>query len=347
MRVDLLDCTLRDGGYQNAWDFPHPLVARYLAALDRTGVRYMELGYRAPFFDGASGPFRYCRDDFAREWCAGLHMRVAVMIDAAAVAGAERGTGEDALRALFGPRADSPIEMVRIAATVDTVRIAAVQGAALKALGYSVTVNLMRASHLSSTEVGAVAASLDRAAADVLYLADSFGSLAPEGAHARVAAAHDAFGGRIGFHAHDNMGLALANTLAAIDAGATLVDCSVHGMGRGGGNLRTELLLLELARRGRDDLDSSPLHELVAGEFAALHARHGWGSTLPYMVSGARGIHPTYAQELLREPRRDTRAVLAALTTIAGLAARDSYDPAVLAQAIGESRRADSSGIAR
>ena len=329
--IELLDCTLRDGGYQNAWDFPHALVARYLAALDRTGVRYVELGYRAPSFDGASGPFRYCRDDFVRQWCAPLGLRVAVMIDAAAVAAGDGAGRPGTLRSLFVERAESPVEMVRIAATVDTLALAAGQACVLKALGYTVTVNVMRASLLAPARLAAAASTLDASVVDVLYLADSFGSLDPRGASARVTAMRSAFGGRIGFHAHDNMGMALANSLAAVDAGATLIDGSVRGMGRGGGNLRTELALLELARRGRDDLSATPLHDLVACDFAALQARHEWGATLPYMLSGAHGIHPTYAQELLRDARRDVREVVAALECLATRPGRDTWDPATLA----------------
>ena len=48
MTVEILDCTLRDGGYNNLWDFSESLVRRYLSALDRTGVTWVEMGYRSP-----------------------------------------------------------------------------------------------------------------------------------------------------------------------------------------------------------------------------------------------------------------------------------------------------------
>jgi 4-hydroxy 2-oxovalerate aldolase len=291
------------------------------------------MGYRAPAFDGTSGPYRYSRDDLLRERCAGLGLGVAVMLDSAALGGAGDAPDVAQLRALFAPREESPVELVRVATTADRVRRAATVGAVLADLGYRVSINVMRASLLAPADIRRAALAL--AGADVVYLADSFGALTPTGAHARVAALREAFGGQVGFHAHDNLGLALANTLAAIDAGATMVDASVLGMGRGGGNLRTELLLLLLQQgtAGRDDLRATPLHELVTTDLAAMQARHGWGPTLPWMLSGAYGIHPTYAHELL-EARRPMPEVLRALEALRTRPDRDTFRAETLAEVL-------------
>jgi 4-hydroxy 2-oxovalerate aldolase len=79
----------------------------------------------------------------------------------------------------------------------------------------------------------------------------------------------------IGFHAHDNLRLAFANTLSALDAGATHVDASFAGIGKGGGNLVLELLLAWVRSRGRKDLTVGPLAPLaqVLGEEMAARRR--------------------------------------------------------------------------
>jgi 4-hydroxy 2-oxovalerate aldolase len=95
----------------------------------------------------------------------------------------------------------------------------------------------------------------------------------------------------------------MANTLAAIDAGVTWVDGTVRGMGRGPGNARTEYLAVDLTRRGLLDIDLTPLISVVEEDFAALHREFEWGTNLHYMLSGTHGVHPTYVQRMIADPR--------------------------------------------
>ena len=80
------------------------------------------------------------------------------------------------------------------------------------------------------------------------------------------------FGTNIGCHLHDNMSYALANTMQAIDAGAVIVDSTVQGMGRGPGNVRTEYVVMELAKRGLTEARVNPLVNLVENDFATMKA---------------------------------------------------------------------------
>ena len=101
----------------------------------------------------------------------------------------------------------------------------------------------------------------------------------------------------VGLHGHDNQGFALHNTLAAAQAGATWVDSTVLGMGRGAGNARTEQLLAAL---GTDQQTLQPLLDLVARRFEPLMHKYRWGSSVRYAIAGMRRIHPTYVQRLRR-----------------------------------------------
>jgi 4-hydroxy 2-oxovalerate aldolase len=91
--------------------------------------------------------------------------------------------------------------------------------------------------------------------------------------------------------------------LAAIDAGVTWVDGTIRGMGRGPGNARTEYLAVELTRRGLIDVDLTSLIPVVEEDFAALHREFEWGTNLHYMLSGTHGVHPTYVQRMIADPR--------------------------------------------
>jgi 4-hydroxy 2-oxovalerate aldolase len=86
--------------------------------------------------------------------------------------------------------------------------------------------------------------------ADCVYVVDSAGALLPNGAAARVRALKQALKVQIGFHAHNNLGLAIGNTLAAVEAGADQVDGCLRGFGAGAGNAATELIAAALDRLG-------------------------------------------------------------------------------------------------
>jgi 4-hydroxy 2-oxovalerate aldolase len=93
----------------------------------------------------------------------------------------------------------------------------------------------------------------------------------------------------IGFHGHNNLELALANTLAAIDEGVEIVDATITGMGRGAGNLKTELLLTVLDQKNLIKTDFNALSETTA-DFQNLQDSYKWGTSLPYMVAGANSF---------------------------------------------------------
>ena len=242
MNTKILDCTLRDGGYYCSWDFDDSMVRRYLAAMEASGIDMVELGFRANTIDGFAGKYAFCRDEMLRELTAEYSFEIAVMIDGKNfIEGSQVDQG--ALSALFAPSVESPIDLIRITSTVTTAEPVAEMADVLHALGYAVSVNIMRTSMLSEEEIALVGRFLADSKASVAYLADSFGGLLPHETARKVASLKDAFGRQVGFHPHDNLGLALANSLAAMDSGADVVDSSVLGMGRGAGNLRTEQLL--------------------------------------------------------------------------------------------------------
>lgn len=86
--------------------------------------------------------------------------------------------------------------------------------------------------------------------AEAVYITDSAGALLPNEVRERVKALRDTLNIEVGFHAHNNLSLAVANTVAAIEEGATRIDSSVRCLGAGAGNTQTEVLLAVLERMG-------------------------------------------------------------------------------------------------
>ena len=100
--------------------------------------------------------------------------------------------------------------------------------------------------------MGAQAGIMVDAGAQGVYIMDSAGALTEDDVRARVGAMLDAIGDRaeVGMHAHNNLSLAVANTVAAVEEGATLVDACLAGLGAGAGNCQTEALVAVLERLG-------------------------------------------------------------------------------------------------
>jgi len=309
--VLILDCTLRDGGYYNDWDYSFDLVKRYCDAMAAAKIDIVELGFRTLQSTQYLGATAYTTDAFIERLAIPQSLQLAVMLNAKELLNAT--DQRTAIRSTFARRANSQVSMVRIAANRNEVATLGPAIEELRELGYQVALNLMQISEIALehiTAFGQQAKSFDVAYA---YIADSFGSLRPANLPPIMRALGDGFGTAIGCHLHDNMSYALANTIEAIDAGAVIVDSTIQGMGRGPGNVRTEYLVMELARRGQTQAVVQPLVNLVEQEFAEMKKTYGWGSSLYYFQSANLSVHPTYVMELTKDDRYSPSEIVTAL----------------------------------
>jgi 4-hydroxy 2-oxovalerate aldolase len=309
--VLILDCTLRDGGYYNDWDYSFDLVKRYCDAMAAAKIDIVELGFRTLQSTQYLGATAYTTDAFIERLAIPQSLQLAVMLNAKELLNA--ADQRTAIRSTFARRANSQVSMVRIAANRNEVATLGPAIEELRELGYQVALNLMQISEIALehiTAFGQQAKSFDVAYA---YIADSFGSLRPSNLPPIMRALGDGFGAAIGCHLHDNMSYALANTIEAIDAGAVIVDSTIQGMGRGPGNVRTEYLVMELARRGQTQAVVQPLVNLVEQEFAEMKKTYEWGSSLYYFQSANLSVHPTYVMELTKDDRYSPSEIVTAL----------------------------------
>lgn len=301
MPVVMLDCTLRDGGYYNNWDFEHGLVQRYLHAMASAKIDYVELGLRGFSRSGFFGPYAFSRDDHLCDLGLPKELHYGVMVNAAELLKHADGANV-AVTQLFGPASESLIELVRVACHLREV--AGVLDACrwLKSQGYRIGLNIMQIAECSVDELAIQVSAIPNDVVDVLYFADSTGGMSPAQVSAVTASLRKRWSGALGIHAHDNRALAHANTLQAISDGVTWVDSTVTGMGRGPGNAKTEYLALEFAEQ-RVGANTAPLLKLVSRDFLPMQQVFGWGTNTYYYLAGKHGIHPTYVQEMLGDSR--------------------------------------------
>lgn len=134
--------------------------------------------------------------------------------------------------------------------------------------------------------------------ADLFCMVDSFGGMTPKELTTIVKEVRANTTVPVGFHGHNNLQLGLINTLTAIDHGLEYVDCTVLGMGRGAGNLKTELLLTYLNAQHGLEVDFNVLGDVITA-FTPLYEKYRWGTQLPYMISGANSIPQKEVMELV------------------------------------------------
>jgi 4-hydroxy 2-oxovalerate aldolase len=245
----LLDVTLRDGGYLNGWAFSRAqmhLAAGYAIA---GGADLVEIGYvddRAGLPAAASLDISVL-DDFQRyREKAGL----VVMC---------RPSVEDPLKVLHNRR--SLIDLVRIPVDLRMPELAARLAEICASLDISFSYNLTNISCYSDAKIAAAFELLPDKAV-VTYIADSRGSLRPEHIPNIYQVLRSVRDTVFGFHAHNNLGLACENTLAALGSGAQWIDGSLMGIGLGGRNLDLADAV-DLALPFRSDICAVPLPDIV------------------------------------------------------------------------------------
>ena len=276
----ILDCTLRDGGYYTNWDFPDKVVDCYLSAMNRLPVDVIEVGYRNNPSKEYLGRFGYTPRyvlERIRQQC---EKKIAVMIN-------EKSTQPSDLPRLVGDLVGF-IDTVRISVDPSRFDSAVLLAQQCKTMGFDVGFNVMYMSTWSERDGFIDKLSSVGDCIDVLCMVDSFGGITPEEVVSICSDLKNRLSCRIGFHGHNNLQFAMANTLAAVSAGCDVVDSTILGMGRGAGNLPTELLLTYLNSKGLD-LDFNVLGDAVAA-FQPLFEQHRWGTQLPYMIAGANSL---------------------------------------------------------
>ncbi|WP_338355656.1 aldolase catalytic domain-containing protein [uncultured Marinobacter sp.] len=310
--ITFLDCTLRDGGYYNQWDFPEALVQDYLYAMRDAGVDVVELGFRSVANSSFKGACAFTTDSFLETLDIPEELTVGVMVNGSEVS--DRESQLTVLEKLFPNSAnESPVDVVRLACHVHEVSAALDAVRWLKTKGFYVGLNLMQIADREKHEVVELAREASASNLDVLYFADSMGSMDSEQTRKIVGWFREGWHGPLGIHTHDNLGRALENTLAAMADGVTWLDSTVTGMGRGPGNARTEELAIEMAEQRSKPVNLIALMKLVNQRFKPLQDRYGWGTNPYYYLAGKYGIHPSYIQEMLSDSRYGEEDVIAVL----------------------------------
>ncbi|WP_329000551.1 4-hydroxy-2-oxovalerate aldolase [Kribbella sp. NBC_00709] len=304
MALHLVDTSLRDGMSSVSHQFTTDQVSAIAGGLARAGVRTIEVAHGV----GIGG--------------SSLQYGRAAATDKEYVEAAVRAAPAASIAALYVPGISTFADLDDIEqAGATTLRVAVhcteadcAEQAVKRARqdGLTAMCFLMMSHKIEPAELARQASKLESYGAQVVYVVDSAGALVPTQAAARVAALRGALDIPVGFHAHNNLGLAIGNSLAAADNGATYIDGSLRGLGASAGNAQTEVLAVALDRSGFQlDVDAFALAEQVVAacmkapqiidEAALLIGYAGVYSTFFHPTKRAAAKYGTPVRDILLE----------------------------------------------
>ena len=293
-RVKALDCTLRDGGYCNEWRFGFSNISKIVNGLAEANVEIIECGFitskiqydiNATRFTSVyqvSNAFPKHSDQLIR----------VCMINYGEYSADELPEYSYGL-----------IEGIRVAFhkrdLIPAIRLCQ----DIQKKGYKVFVQPMVSLNYSDEEFLALINKINSFKPYAFYIVDSFGSMKRHDLMRLYSLVehnlHDSV--LIGFHSHNNMQLSYSNAQALIEHQSKrklIIDSSIFGMGRGAGNLNTELLLGYLNEHTDSSYNLRPLFSLIDDTIIGFYQKKYWGYSLPNYLSAKHNLHPNYADYL-------------------------------------------------
>ena len=298
--VKVLDATLRDGGLVNNFAFSDEFVKDLYQANIKAGVDYMEFGYRADktiFNVDDFGKWKFCDEKDIRAIVGenNTDLKIAIMTD----------VGSTDYKKDVLPKKDSVVDLVRVATYVHQIPTAIDMIEDAKNKGYEVSANIMAVSKVNDKDITNCLEELSKCSVDVIYLVDSFGAFYPE----QIRSLTDKYmnvaekcGKKIGIHAHNNQQLAFASTIEALTHGASYLDATMCGMGRGAGNCFMESLLGFLKN---PKYNLPPVMDFISKHMLDMKKAYNWGFDIPYLLTGVLNSHPSTAIKFIKDGRTD------------------------------------------
>jgi 4-hydroxy 2-oxovalerate aldolase len=295
--IKVIDCTVRDGGLMNKWQFDEAFVREVYDSLSEAGIDYMEIGYISSekcFSRDVMGPWKFCAESDLRRIIGDREKKIKL----SAMADIGRIDYQD-----IPQKSESSLDMIRVACYAHQADAAIDLAHHCQDKGYETTINLMAVSTVGLRELDEALNDLSKSRVPVIYLVDSFGAFYSEDIDLMAKKYMQSLPGKtIGIHAHNNQQLAFANTIASIIDGIDYLDATLLGIGRGAGNCPIELLISFLKN---PKFKVRPLIQAIENQILPWQKKIDWGYHIPYMITGTMNQHPRTAMEIMESENKE------------------------------------------
>jgi len=296
MKISILDCTLRDGGYINQWRFTEKQITSILNNLALSNIDYIECGYLKFSTENNSDTTLFKKVEQIRNYLPfnKKSNNFVVMIN----------YGEYPIEHL--PVNNGEIFGIRVAFRRQDWQEAMEYCQRIKDKGYYVFIQPMITINYSDIELLDMIQIINDIQPYAVYIVDSFGVMKPKDLLRLTYLLDHNLESKIklGFHGHNNLQLVFSNATHFVESNITrdiIIDSSVYGMGRGAGNLNTELFVEYLNDRHAAKYVLTPLLKIIDESLMTIYQENYWGYSLPYFIAARNNCHPNYANYLLNK----------------------------------------------
>lgn len=242
--MKILDTTLRDGSYAVDFKFSCDDVGTIVRRLERLGIEFIEVGH-GQGLNASSYEHGIALHSDLEYMQAALKEAKNSKIGFFCIPGIARL--EDIKLA-----GENGISFIRIGVTADSVENALPYVQEAKSYNMMVMVNFMKSYATPPEEFAKSAKMAADAGAEYVYVVDSAGGMLPDELGVYYDAVKSVTDVKIGYHGHNNLGLAVSNSIYCVKKGYDIIDCSLQGLGRSIGNTSTEMFVMALEKMGYD-----------------------------------------------------------------------------------------------
>lgn len=311
--VNLLDCTLRDGGYVNDWNFGHSVITGTYKRLDKVGVEYIEVG----FLDDRR-PFDINRSIFPDTESINKIYGSIQKKNAIPVAMIDYGTCS---LDNIGSCEDSFIDGIRVIFKKEKIEEALPYCQAIKNKGYKLFIQAISITAYSDLELLEYVQKINAIKPYAFSIVDTYGLLDKSRLTKYFYLIDNNLDPDIvlGYHAHNNFQLGFSNTIEFLSMRTkrTLVaDSTVYGMGKSAGNCATELLTMHMNQYYDKQYQISEVLEIIDTDLMTIYREQYWGYTYMFYISALHDCHPNYVQYLLNKKTLSVSAINEILASI-------------------------------
>ncbi len=293
-KIYLLDCTLRDGGYINDWEFSRGIYDAVSTELQSANVDFIELGIMGS----------HDADHFKTKFRSLEETPIPAKIGNSLFTVMMTGT-EYKKMTIHEHDVENSVDALRYAFFKADVKEALEHMRILIAKGYKVFAQTMATFQYSESGLTELVKEINKIKPYAFYIVDSFGTLYPEDIKRLYHVVDDVMDKNIlfGIHAHNNLQMANANAITFITEAKgrdIIVDGSIYGMGRGAGNAQTEVLMHYLNKDG-EIYGEDIVWQLYTDWFADIRKQFDWGYLPEQFLVSKYKTNPAYVWYLSRK----------------------------------------------
>lgn len=292
-KIMLLDCTLRDGGYVNNHNFGEENIKRIIHYLNQANIDIIECGYLYDNIEDNNDKTKYNTFKQAEKNIT-KNNRYTIML-----------SGMKYNISNLPKKVNEKIDTIRLAFHRKDIKKAIEYAKEIIKKGYKIYFQPQVIMTYTEKELIDMIKVVNELDVESVSIVDTFGQMTPNDVKEKTLL-FDKYlkkSIKIGLHLHNNLQSAFTNAVIFIDTISEdrdiVIDTSLLGMGRGAGNLPTELLANYLNSKYKKEYNMKPILEACDSIISKIKREHEWGYSLPYFLSAINGIHPSYIIYLL------------------------------------------------